>query len=193
MLFQKILRKVGITMSDKTTQNSIDSLRNTLNFQFDMSWQLLEIHLKDLGDDECLWRHSTKGLHVINKLGIWHADWPDSEDYDMGPSSIAWLTWHIIFWWSMVFDYSFGNRLLTRENVHWPGNMILVRGKIEQFRDDWRNILATMSDEELLSCEQTRWPFENRPFYELVAWLNLELMKNVSEIGYGRFLYASRK
>ncbi len=180
-------------MSDNNTQNSIDSLRNALNFQFDISWQMLEIHLKDLEDEECLWRPSPKGLHVTNKLGVWRADWPDSEDYDTGPSSIAWLTWHIIFWWSMVFDYSFGNGTLTREDVQWPGNMIAVRKKIEQFHNDWKNILTTLPDIELLSCKKTKWPFEERPMYELAAWLNLELMKNASEIGYCRFLYASQK
>ncbi|ABR48061.1 conserved hypothetical protein [Alkaliphilus metalliredigens QYMF] len=180
-------------MSDDNSQNSIDSLHNAFNFQLDISWQMLQIHLKGLGDEECLWRPSSKGLHVVNELGIWKADWPDSEDYDIGPSSIAWITWHIIFWWSMVFDYSFGNGTLTREDIHWPGDMIVVREKIKQLYDDWKNRLAMVSDEEFLSCEKTKWPFEERPLYELAAWLNLELMKNASEIGYCRFLYASRK
>lgn len=32
-------------MEDKNVINSVDILRNTLNFQFDISWQLLEYHL----------------------------------------------------------------------------------------------------------------------------------------------------
>lgn len=92
----------------------------------------------------------------------------------------------------MVFDYSFGNGTLTREDVHWPGNMIAVREKMIQLCDKWRTALATLSDEEFLSCERTKWPFKDKPFYELAAWLNLELMKNAAEIGYCRFIYASR-
>jgi len=69
------------------------------------------------------------------------------------PPSVAWLTWHITYWWSMVLDHSF---------------------------------------EEFLSSERTRWPFVERPFHELAAWLNVELMKNAAEIGYCRFLYAVR-
>lgn len=180
-------------MSNNSTENSIENLRNTLNFQFDICWQMLEYHLGDLKDDECLWRPSSKGLHVNNEFGVWKADWPENEDYDMGPSSIAWITWHIIFWWSMVLDYSFGEGTLTQEDIHWPGNMTDVREKIKKLHDDWKNILNTLSEDELLSCEKTRWPFEERPMYELAAWLNLELMKNASEIGCGRFLYASRK
>lgn len=179
-------------MNDKSIQNSTDTTRNALKFQFDISWKLLEFHLNGLEDEECLWKPYSKGLHVINKQGIWCADWPDTESYDIGPSSIAWLTWHITFWWSMVFDYSFGNGTLTREDVHWPGNMIAVREKMILLRDKWRTALATLSDEEFLSCERTKWPFKDKPFYELAAWLNLELMKNAAEIGYCRFIYASR-
>lgn len=174
-------------------KNSIDCIRDTLKFQFDISCQMLEYHLSSIEDVECLWKPCPKGLHVNNKSGEWCADWPETETYDIGPSSIAWITWHIIFWWSMVFDYSFGKGTLTREAVFWPGSAIATKEKIYQLRDEWKTVLATLSDEKLLSSEKTKWPFEGKPFYELAAWLNLELMKNAAEIGCGRFLYASQK
>jgi hypothetical protein len=93
----------------------------------------------------------------------------------------------------MVLDYSFGNGTMARKDVHWSGSIVAVREKLIQMRDEWRKILATLSDEEFLSCKRTKWPFEDKPFYDLAAWLNLELMKNAAEIGYCRFLYASRK
>jgi hypothetical protein len=179
-------------MKDNNDQNPTNNLRNTLIFQFDIAWQMLKYHFTDLEEEEGLWKPSTKGLQVTNTFGIWKVDWPDNENYDMGPSSIAWVTWHIIYWWSMVFDYSFGQGTLEREEVQWPGSMNAVIAKIEQLQKDWLNIMNTLPEEEFLSTHKTRWPFEERPFYELAAWLNLELMKNASEIGYGRFLYASR-
>lgn len=179
-------------MSDKNIKKSVDEIRNLLEFQFEISWQLLEIHLTELDDSECLWRPSSRGLHVVNNSGTWEADWPDSEAYDIGPSSIAWITWHIIFWWSMVFDYSIGDGILEHEDVYWPGDMVNVRKKIIQLRDEWRTVLKTLPEEGLISCERTKWPFEDKPFYELAAWLNIELMKNAAEIGYCRFLYASQ-
>lgn len=172
--------------------NSPDNIRNLLKFQFDISWQLLEYHINEIDNEECLWRPREKGLHIHNEDGIWYADWPDSESYDIGPASIAWLTWHITFWWSMVLDYSIGNGTLTREEVQWPGNITAVREKINNLRDEWNTLLGEISADKLLSCKRTRWPFEDKPFYELAAWLNLELMKNASEIGYCRFLYASQ-
>ncbi|HYE81767.1 MAG TPA: DinB family protein [Clostridia bacterium] len=180
-------------MSNESIQNSTDNIRNTLIFQLDISWQMLELHLTGLEDEECLWKPAPRSLHVADEAGIWRADWPDTEAYDIGPSSIAWLTWHITFWWSMVFDYAFGNGTLTREAINWPGSVTAAREKIIQLHDEWKTKLETLPDEELFSGKRTKWPFEDRPFYELAAWLNLELMKNAAEIGCGRFLYASRK
>lgn len=132
-------------------------------------------------------------MHIHNEDGKWRADWPDSESYDIGPANIAWLTWHIIFWWSMVLDYSSGDGTLAHEEIQWPGSITAVREKINHLRDSWKTLLEELSDDELFSCKRTHWPFTDKPFYELAGWLNLELMKNASEIGYCRFLYATRK
>lgn len=94
-------------------------LRDTLIRQFDMAWAITEYHLQALGTEECLWRPATQGLHVHEREGRWHGDWPEHEGYDLGPSSIAWLTWHMLFWWTSVIDHSFGaaarGRLLARQ------------------------------------------------------------------------------
>ena len=51
-------------------------------------------------------------------------------------------------------------------------------------------VLEQITDNDLRSAQRTRWPFQNRPFGDVVAWVNVELMKNTAEIGYARFLYA---
>ena len=122
--------------------------------------------------------------------GRWRADWPDHEGYDVGPPSIAWLTWHLGFWWSMVLDHSFGRGTLSRENVLWPGNADDVREWLGGLQGQWRVALEQVADEELQSTERTQWPFQHRPFGDVIAWVNVELSKNAAEIGYARFLYA---
>lgn len=168
-------------------------IRSALDLQFNIACQLLDIHFTDLSNEECMWRPSEKGLHVVEESGIWLTDWPESESYDIGPASIAWLTWHVIYWWSMVLDHSFGDGVLTREDVHWPGNVDGTKMKIYQLRDEWKSKIEGLSENDLISDERTQWPFKDKPFYELEAWLNIELTKNVSEIGYCRFLYASKQ
>ena len=161
--------------------------------QLDTAWRLATYHLDGLSTEECLWRPAPVGLHVRPVAdGTWAADWPDQEGYAIGPPSIAWITWHIDFWWSMVVSHSFGDGSLSREDVRWPGSADDVRSRISQLHDEWRAALGMLSGEDLESTERTRWPFQHRPFADVVAWVNIELTKNAAEIGYARFLYAVR-
>ena len=159
--------------------------------QLDTAWKLASYHLDGLGTAECLWRPAHRGLHVQRLPdGQWRPDWPDHEGYDLGPPSIAWLTWHVGFWWSMVLDHSFGEGTLTREDVTWPGDADAVRAWITGLHSMWRTSLESLTGEDLRSAERTRWPFEQRPFGDVIAWVNVELTKNAAEIGYARFLHA---
>jgi hypothetical protein len=167
--------------------------RDYLLRQFDTAWSLTSYHLDGLATEECLWRPAQKGLHVHRALdGTWRADWPEHEGYDLGPPSIAWLTWHLGFWWSMVLDHSFGNANLSREAVTWPGSADGVREWVGRLQGEWRGMLERITDEDLRSTEKTRWPLQDRPFGDIVAWANVELTKNAAELGYARFLHAVR-
>lgn len=167
--------------------------RNYLIRQLDTAWALTSYHLDGLTTEECLWRPAHAGLHVRQGPdGRWLADWPEHEGYDLGPPSIAWLTWHLGFWWSMALDHSLGDATLSREQVAWPGDADGVRAWVGRLQGEWRTMLEQATDGDLQSAERTRWPFTGRPFGDVVAWANVELTKNAAEIGYARFLHAVR-
>ncbi len=167
---------------------------NYLTRQFETAWKLTSYHLETLTDDECLWRPAPKGLHVQrDAAGLWHADWPESEGYDLGPPSIAWLTWHIDLWWSMAINHNFGDQSLARQNVTWAGSAEAAVARIQSRQSEWRTILAALSETNLHASERVRWPFKDRAVGDLVAWVNIELTKNAAEIGYARFLYGARR
>ncbi len=167
--------------------------RRVLERQFDTAWALASYHLGGLTTEECLWRPAATGLHVRPAPGGgWQADWPDREGYDLGPPSIAWITWHMGFWWSMVLDHSFGDGRLTRADVGWPGGADEVRDWLGGLQSQWRQRLGEVSSDELAASGLTRWPFRDRPFGDVVAWVNIELTKNAAELGYARFLYGVR-
>ncbi|MBX3208661.1 MAG: DinB family protein [Labilithrix sp.] len=169
-----------------------DETRGYLLRQLETAWMLTSYHLEGLTTDECLWRPAPRGLHVHPSVDGWRADWPDREGYDIGPASIAWLTWHIGFWWSMVHDHSFGKATLAREDILWPETADAVRAWLGRLHADWRAAVEALSDDDLRSTERARWPLQDRPFGDIVAWANIELMKNAAEIGYARFLHGVR-
>jgi hypothetical protein len=176
-----------------STVDTSDETKRVLERQFDTAWSLTQYHLDGLTTEECLWRPTPTGPHVTQLSdGRWQADWPEREDYAAGAPSIAWLTWHVGFWWSMTLDHCFGPATLTREEIRWPGDADGVREWITELEGKWRRAVAELTAAELASSERTRWPFHERPFADVVAWLNVELMKNAAEIGYGRFLYGSQ-
>jgi hypothetical protein len=170
-----------------------DEARGYLIRQFDTAWKLATVHLHGLALDECLWRPARQGLHVHqDAAGAWRADWPTHEGYELGPPSIAWLTWHLGFWWSMVLNHSFSDGTLAREDVVWPGNTRAVPEWLGELQSEWGEALEQLTEEDLRSSQRTRWPFQHRPFGDVIAWVNVELTKNAAEIGYARFLYAVR-
>lgn len=171
-----------------------DFVRDTLIRQFDTAWRLASHHLDGLTTQECLWRPAATGLHVRRQeSGRWVADWPEHEGYGLGPASIAWLTWHAGFWWSMVLDHSFGEGALSREAVTWPGSADAAGQWLTSLAGEWRSSVAALTEVDLGSSRRTRWPFRDRPFADVVAWANMELTKNAAEIGYVRFLHAAKR
>lgn len=156
-----------------------------------MYWQLYLYHTESLEEEEALWSFSPSGLQLRKKNDVWHIDWPEDESYEIGPSSIAWIMWHIIYWWSTALDYNFGDGTLKKEEVLWPGSIEKAKTTIKLLHDKWVSKLNGLSEADFKSKQYTKWPLENRKFIDITLWLNGELMKNVAEIGYGRFLYAA--
>jgi hypothetical protein len=170
-----------------------EPLRDTLGRQLDTAWALTTYHLDGLADAECLWRPAHRGPHVWpDGQGGWTADWPDHEGYDLGPPSIGWTTWHMVFWWSMALDRSFGPGTLAREDVRWPGNAAVVRQRLFELNAAWRGRLEALGDAELLAARTSSWPRPGQSLADVFAWANVELTKNAAELGYARFLFASQ-
>lgn len=160
-------------------------IKESLLSQLEVSWALLEYHLKDLSVDEMNFEVTRPSLSTKG--------FPETEAYDIGMPTIAWTLWHIDFWWSMALDYNFGNGRLTMEEIDWPRDVSTAFSHLADLKSQWVKCIAEMSEEEFARSKVGQWPLQNKPFYELAGWLNLELMKNAAEIGSARFAYGVRK
>lgn len=128
-----------------------------------------------------------------DKAGTWRADWPSHEGDDLGPPSVAWTTWHILFWWSKALAHLRGEARLSHEDVPWPGDADAVRARLTQLHDRWLARLAACGDADLARVCDTSWPLSHATLAATAGWLNPELMKNAAELGTVRFLHATRQ
>ncbi len=172
-----------------TTRELVDALLR----QHEIAWALCSYHLDGLTTEACLWRPADRGPHVApDAAGVWRADWPEHEGYDLGPPSGAWITWHMQFWWSMALDHTFGDARLDRAQVPWAGSAEAACASIRALHDQWVERVGALTDEDLRATTRTRWPFADKPLADLIGWLNVELSKNAAELGYVRFCHARR-
>ncbi|MEM7324741.1 MAG: DinB family protein [Actinomycetota bacterium] len=154
-----------------------------LRQQLQTTWSFAESALEGLTDEEALWCPSPDSWTVhLGDDGGWHADWSEPEPWPAPPTSIAWIQWHVIWWWSTVIDRSFGDGDLKREDVTWPGAREAM-GAIDGLRRVWLDHLDTLTAADLAANTRSRWPYtDGRPFGLIVGWVNVELMKNVAEM-----------
>ncbi|MEU5884498.1 DinB family protein [Spirillospora sp. NPDC047279] len=160
-----------------------------LRWQFDLTWALFEYHLERLEPDDVLWEPAalTWTLHP-NGSGTWTPDWAETEPDPVPVPTIAWVTWHIGWWWSTAAAHVTGATPPEREAVTWPGDAPSVTAWLRGLRDDWHTTLDGLTDAGLDAPAPEPWSTTAT----LVAWVNAELMKNAAEIGQLRLLRHAR-
>ncbi|MDG4666535.1 DinB family protein [Mycobacterium sp. 236(2023)] len=158
--------------------------------QFDIAWALTELHLAALGDDDFLWEPAEHCWTVRrDSAGLWHADFADVEPDPIPVPTIAWLTWHIDFWWSAAIDSLNGQAPASAAHVTWPGTGEAAVARIRERAVVWRNTLPRL---KLADPATFPWGAEaGRTVADTALWVTVELTKNASEIGQLRLLRAA--
>lgn len=165
-----------------------------LRWQFGLVWALAEVHLDALSDDDFLWRPSELVWTVHQgDDGRWRPDWADTEPDPIPVPTIAWLTWHIDWWWSVTLAHVRGEAAPERTDVTWPGSGPAAVTRLRDLAGQWRALLEALSTEDLQRPSAFPWGADaGRSMAHTVLWVNVELTKNISEIGQLRLLRAAR-
>lgn len=124
--------------------------------------------------------------------GTWRPDWADSEPDPIPVPTIAWLTWHIGWWWSVTTDQLRGRTPPDRADVVWPGDAAATVAWMRALRDEWTHVLDELSDDDLAA--EAPFPWQGDPAMTVghtLAWVNTELAKNAAEIGQLRLVRAA--
>nr|WP_280452447.1 DinB family protein [Nocardia cyriacigeorgica] len=170
-----------------------DSHRDLLTWQFELTWAVADYHLAALAEDDFLAEPGPLCWTVRQDTdGHWRPDWADTEPDPIPVPTIAWLSWHIDWWWSTALDQLSGRPLRTRESVHWAGTGAGAVERIRQLRDEWVAGLGALGEADLDVPVAYPWPAQaGLTVAHLAAWVNAELMKNIAEIGQLRLTRAA--
>jgi hypothetical protein len=167
----------------KDDRVEVDGL-SVLRWQFRVAWRLAEeVQLPRLTDDMCTWSPDAQSWTVHrDATGWWRADWSHTEPLDAPAPSVGWLTWHLIWWWSNVQTVLDGGTAAEPATQGWPGTAAATVAVLRDLAEMWADRLESLTPEGLDAPVRYPWP-EPRPLAYLLSWVNLELMKNVAEIG----------
>ncbi|MCP2164349.1 DinB family protein [Goodfellowiella coeruleoviolacea] len=164
--------------------------------QLDIAWALFEHHVTDLDDSLCRWEPAP-GCWTVRPdgRGRWVADWAVPEPDPVPTVSIAWLTWHIGFWWTTTLGHCFGTGAPAREEITWPGSAAAAVDWLRGLHTEWRAALLPLTDADLDATDRTAglpWGGD-LTLADVAGWVVVELTKNVAEIGSVHHLYAAQQ
>lgn len=164
----------------------IDEIRS----QFDLAWALADLHLAALVEDDFLWEPAPLCWTVRPDASrVWRPDWADVEPDPVPMPTIGWLSWHIDWWWSTAMDHMLGTTPRERTDVHWAGNGAAAVARLQDLATLWSEVLATV---DLQKPSAFPWSANaGRTVADTALWVNVELTKNIAEIGQLRLLRAA--
>jgi hypothetical protein len=168
-------------------------MNTELLWQFDLAWGLADLHLSALVEEDFLWEAARRCWSVRpDASGVWRPDWADTEPDPIPVPTIGWLTWHMSWWWSTAIDHVSGAPPRERTDVAWPGSGAAAVAQLRGLAPRWRELLTNMGILDLGKTSAFPWAATaGRTVAHTALWLNVELTKNISEIGQLRLLRAA--
>ncbi|GAB3061490.1 DinB family protein [Micromonospora schwarzwaldensis] len=164
-----------------------------LRWQFELTWSLGEHHLERLDAADFLWEPAALCWTMRRDADdAWRPDWADVEPDPVPAPTIAWLTWHLGWWWSVAGDHLGQRPARQRDDVVWPGPGEETISWLRGLRTEWTDGLGRLTAADLARPAAFPWSADaGLTVAHLVGWVNAELMKNVAEIGQLRLLRAA--
>jgi hypothetical protein len=156
--------------------------------QLEIPWVLAsQYYLPALTDELLHWRPSANCVGLREGADGLYPEWP-GETEPFPDTTAGWLTWHMEWWWTNAIAGVAGGEAAAPLTFAWSGSAAATRAKLLDLHDRWVQILRSIDPDHLCSA-----PFpEPQLLSAVAAWLNVELMKNVAELGLLVRLYANR-
>lgn len=165
-----------------------------LRWQLTLATRLANHHLPALTDEACFWMPAPGAWTVWQgEDGLWRPDWAGEEPDPAPAATIAWLSWHLIWWLSDLMASIREQPRTPPEQCFWPGSAQATAERVQSLLGQWEATLESLQASALTKPANYPWP-EPRELRQVIALANVELTKNVAEIGTLRHAFeASRR
>lgn len=156
-----------------------------LGFQLDVSSMLLDHHLVGLTAEDLSWVPArTHWTMRRDESGSWEPDFAEVEPDPVPVPTIAWLSWHLIWWWSGTLADVRGGPAPGRAETGWQPDPDWIRNKLAELRTAWSAVLTDLPEARLTEPSAYPWPADaGRTRLDQLAWVTVEHTKNVAELG----------
>lgn len=159
-----------------------DPLRRLLLDQLSIGSALLDYHLQQLTEEDLFWSAAPLTWTMHRAQDGWQPDWAETEPIPVPVPTVAWLTWHVGWWWTTATAHLSGGPVPERSGIQWPGAAAATVEWLRGIHDEYRAALSGPGD--LDRDSGFPWPpGSGRTMADLAAWVNVELTKNAAEIG----------
>lgn len=161
--------------------------------QFDLAWALCDLHLAEIDDTSALWEPSPVCWTVRrDDTGVWRADWATVEPEPVPVPTIAWLAWHIAYWWTATLAAMSDEPMPDPVALPWAGDAESAVATLRGLAQRWRQFLHESTVDSLAAPSTFPWgPGTSRTQADTALWVAVELTKNAAEIGTLRLLHAT--
>lgn len=155
-------------------------MRTLLLEQLEIPWALASRYiLPNLTPAHLFWEPSRNVVSVKKTPEGWRSQLPESETPPVPDTTIAWLLWHIEWWWGDAVAGVEGRTARAPADVAWSGTLSDSLAELNRLHAAWVEIL---SQRDLAMRCAGPWPTP-QPLSTIAGWVNVELMKNVAELG----------
>lgn len=160
----------------------VNLCRDLLLQQLEIPWSLATQYcFPALSDEMVDWAPSHNSLR--------RGQWPDEQADPIPDATIGWLLWHMEWWWTNAIRGVGDGPLADPHEVPWDRSVAASCTALAGLRDEWVRILSLTDIDR-----ECRWPWESpKPLSDTAAWLNVELTKNVAELGQVVRLHANSR
>ncbi|OLT16908.1 hypothetical protein BJF80_05650 [Serinicoccus sp. CUA-874] len=159
--------------------------RLLLQRQLNIIWRFAEEFVLDKIDERlALWEPSTNVCTVHQCDDGWVADWPDEDNPPLPEVTIAWLLWHIEWWWSDTISRINGQPPTEPQEHRWSGGT----AQIATLKQHWDELLGTTDLDDPVDWLTP----DPQPAWFVASWVNVELTKNLAEINQLRMRQTNR-